>query len=90
MPFRQLRRPYHRRIFDKKRRIDFRIPMWTRMQIKHELTQRALKTRQRQHDARARIEELHESQERLRTALLYGIGGVAAYWSWLRVAAVLA
>lgn len=27
--------------------------------------------------------------QRLRTALLYGIGGVAAYWSWLRVAAVL-
>ena len=28
--------------------------------------------------------------QRLRTALLYGIGGIAAYWSWLRIAAVLA
>lgn len=27
---------------------------------------------------------------RLRTVLLYMIGGIAAYWSWLRVAAVLA
>jgi hydrogenase/urease accessory protein HupE len=27
---------------------------------------------------------------RLRTAALYGIGSVAAYWSWLRIAAVLA
>lgn len=26
---------------------------------------------------------------RVRTALLYGIGSVAAYWSWLRVAAIL-
>ena len=32
----------------------------------------ALKTRQRQHEARARIEELHEGEERLRTALLAG------------------
>jgi hydrogenase/urease accessory protein HupE len=28
--------------------------------------------------------------QRARTVLLYGIGGMAAYWSWLRVAAVLA
>lgn len=28
--------------------------------------------------------------QRLRTALLYTIGAVAAYWSWLRIAAVLA
>ncbi|MCE4555171.1 HupE/UreJ family protein [Pelomonas cellulosilytica] len=28
--------------------------------------------------------------QRLRTALLYGIGSVAAYWSWLRIAAVFA
>jgi hydrogenase/urease accessory protein HupE len=28
--------------------------------------------------------------QRLRTALLYVIGSVAAYWSWLRIAAVLA
>lgn len=28
--------------------------------------------------------------QRLRTVLLYGIGSVAAYWSWLRIAAVLA
>jgi len=28
--------------------------------------------------------------QRARTALLYVIGGVAAYWSWLRVAAVIA
>lgn len=28
--------------------------------------------------------------QRLRTVLLYMIGGMAAYWSWLRVAAVLA
>jgi len=28
--------------------------------------------------------------QRLRTVLLYGIGGMAAYWSWLRVAAVIA
>ena len=28
--------------------------------------------------------------ERLRTALLYGIGSLAAYWSWLRIAAILA
>jgi len=27
---------------------------------------------------------------RARTALLYAIGGVAAYWSWLRIAAILA
>lgn len=27
--------------------------------------------------------------QRARTVLLYGIGGVAAYWSWLRVVAVL-
>lgn len=27
--------------------------------------------------------------QRLRTVLLYGIGSVAAYWSWLRIAAVL-
>jgi hypothetical protein len=26
---------------------------------------------------------------RARTALLYGIGSLAAYWSWLRVAAIL-
>jgi PAS domain S-box-containing protein len=32
----------------------------------------ALKTRQRQYEARARIEELHEGEERLRTALLAG------------------
>ena len=32
----------------------------------------ALKTRQRQHEARARMEELHEGEERLRTALLAG------------------
>ena len=32
----------------------------------------ALKGRQRQYDARNRIEELHESEERLRTALLAG------------------
>jgi hypothetical protein len=30
------------------------------------------------------------SLSRSRTPLLYGIGGVAAYWSWLRVAALLA
>ena len=28
--------------------------------------------------------------QRLRTVSLYGIGGMAAYWSWLRVAAVVA
>lgn len=28
--------------------------------------------------------------QRLRTVMLYGIGSVAAYWSWLRIAAVLA
>lgn len=28
--------------------------------------------------------------QRLRTVLLYGIGSVAAYWSWLRIAAVIA
>lgn len=28
--------------------------------------------------------------QQLRTVLLYGIGGIAAYWSWLRIAAVLA
>jgi hypothetical protein len=28
--------------------------------------------------------------QRLRPALLYGIGGMAAYWSWLRIAAVIA
>jgi len=28
--------------------------------------------------------------QRARTAVLYGIGGMAAYWSWLRVAAVVA
>jgi hydrogenase/urease accessory protein HupE len=28
--------------------------------------------------------------QRLRTALLYGIGSLAAYWSWLRIAAILA
>ncbi|KQW43426.1 MULTISPECIES: HupE/UreJ family protein [unclassified Roseateles] len=28
--------------------------------------------------------------QRLRTVSLYGIGGLAAYWSWLRVAAVVA
>ena len=27
---------------------------------------------------------------RVRTALLYGIGALAAYWSWLRIAAILA
>jgi len=27
--------------------------------------------------------------QRLRTPLLYGIGSVAAYWSWLRIAAIL-
>ena len=32
----------------------------------------ALKTRQRQYEARARIGELHEGEERLRTALLAG------------------
>jgi hypothetical protein len=27
--------------------------------------------------------------ERLRVPLLYGIGSVAAYWSWVRVVAIL-
>ena len=36
------------------------------------VAQTALKTRQRQYEARARIEELHEGEERLRTALLAG------------------
>jgi hypothetical protein len=29
------------------------------------------------------------SFERLRTPVLYGIGSIAAYWSWIRVAALL-
>ena len=41
----------------------------------------ALKTRQRQYEARARIEELHEGEKRLRTALLAGRLGT---WSWIR------
>ena len=36
------------------------------------VAQTALKTRHRQYEARARIEELHEGEERLRTALLAG------------------
>ena len=37
-----------------------------------------------------RISARWPAAQRLRTASLYAIGGLAAYWSWLRVAAVLA
>jgi hypothetical protein len=37
-----------------------------------------------------RVSARWPAMQRLRTALLYGIGGMAAYWSWLRIAAVLA
>jgi len=36
-----------------------------------------------------RVSSRWPAVQRLRTVLLYGIGGMAAYWSWLRVAAVL-
>ena len=54
----------------------------------------ALKTRQRQHEARARMEELHEGEERLRTALLAGRLGTweldATTWTLEASAAVKA
>jgi hydrogenase/urease accessory protein HupE len=37
-----------------------------------------------------RVTSRWPAARRLRTAVLYGIGTVAAYWSWLRIAAVLA
>lgn len=37
-----------------------------------------------------RMTERWPAAVRLRTALLYGIGSIAAYWSWLRVAAIFA
>ncbi|WP_457427055.1 HupE/UreJ family protein [Roseateles sp. P5_E7] len=37
-----------------------------------------------------RVSARWPAAQRARTVLLYGIGGMAAYWSWLRVAAVLA
>ncbi len=43
------------------------------------LARTALKGRRRQYEARARIEELRESETRLRTAL---VAGRMAYWSW--------